>query len=46
MRSTTWKKSMQVTHTPAEPPKRGRMALAMMGCTKNSRVELQAIVRE
>jgi hypothetical protein len=42
----TWKNSMQVTQTPAEPPNLGSSALAMMGCTENSRTELQQMVKE
>lgn len=44
-RSATWKNSMQVIHTPAVPPNRGRMAFARMGCTRNSNAELQPTVR-
>jgi len=35
---------MQATHTPADPPNRGRIALAMMGSTTNNSAELQPMV--
>ena len=28
---------MQVAHTAADPPNHGRICLAMIGCTRNSR---------
>src|SRR5947207_9142934 len=32
-----WKKHMQVFHTLGEPPRRGRIILLTIGCTRNSR---------
>jgi len=40
---TAWKKNIQVVQTPAEPPKWGRMALAMIGWMRNSSSELRKI---
>ena len=42
--STLWKKTRQVVHTPAEPPNHGRICLAMIGCTRNSRNDERKIV--
>jgi hypothetical protein len=39
-----WKKTRQVVHTPAEPPNQGRICLAMIGCTRNSRNDERKIV--
>ena len=41
---TTWKNSMQVIQTEAEPPNRGRSDLAIIGWTTKSRAELSATV--
>ncbi len=35
--STAWKNTTHVVQTAAEPPNHGRICLAMMGCTRNSR---------
>jgi hypothetical protein len=39
-----WKKTRQVVHTAAEPPNHGRICLAMIGWTRNSRNEERKIV--
>ena len=35
--SSSWKNSMHVVQTAADPPNHGRIILAMIGCTWNSR---------
>ena len=39
-----WKKTRHVVHTPAEPPNQGRICLAMIGWTRNSRNDDRKIV--
>src|SRR5215831_14446191 len=40
------KPNIALVHTSAEPPNQGRIALAIIGCTRNSNNELAIIVPE
>src|ERR1039457_6242249 len=42
--STIWKNSRHTVHTAADPPNQGRMILAIIGCTWNSRKALTTVV--